>query len=163
MERTFSRCFASVVLIFCLAGPVVADDGREPDDASFYFFSKWFNNEIGDDFSKMLTFELQDLSSFDTLVATQALDGLSLSFFDRTDNTPTSLLASHESASNPLVDLDFAPDPGRHAPSPTGDIVDGRAAYSMILSAVPVPEPAPWLLLLAGAAMLGMIVYRRQL
>ncbi|MGB7988195.1 MAG: FxDxF family PEP-CTERM protein, partial [Candidatus Methylophosphatis roskildensis] len=56
----------------------------------------------------------------------------------------------------------FALSPGKYSLFFTGTVSSNLAGYAGAMSAAPVPEPAEWMMILAGVAMMGVVVSRRR-
>jgi hypothetical protein len=112
-------------------------------------FEDIYNFTIGDEF--------QTLLASATSTTPEGISDLSLSLFASVDGSP---LGSISAGSGTQVDLSQALVSGDYFLKVSG-VADGSLGGAYQVSIAAVPEPAEWMMLLAGLAVLGFIAKRR--
>lgn len=150
MKQIVSRWLLPMVLAFGLAGTAAANETKT--------FSNFFLDDAGQSFGKLFDFKIEGVSNLITLkVASFDLSNLAISIFDKKSD-----LSVYQTSFNDKLSDTFALNPGKYSFSFTGTVSSNLAGYAGALSAAPVPEPAEWMMILAGVAMMGVVVSRRR-
>ena len=173
MKQVLLRWLLPFVVVFALVGNVAAtgrgadgpgshghgSGGHQSDSGFAKEFVGFFENDAGEAFGKTFGFVIGGGVNFVTLnIGTFNLQDMTISIF----NTNTSLLAKSFSFDDMLTNT-FTLDPGKYFAFFTGKISsDSPAFYAARASALAVPEPAEWMMILAGVAMMGFVVSRRR-
>lgn len=170
MKRVLLSCLSPLVLIIGLSGNIMAHQSESHE--------KWhphkpmseggllgdgvmqtFRDSAGLSFANPMDFRIVGGSSVVSLVVTTLdLEAMTISIFNKKSGLSTGVSFSFEDS----LDTNFTLDPGKYFALFTGKISDNLATYSAAASAVPVPEPAEWMMILAGVAMMGVVVSRRR-
>ena len=161
MKQILSRWFLPVVLVFGLVGTAAAHGDSSDDGFTKTFtktFTKFFLDDAGQTFGKMFDFKIGGVSNLITLkVASFDLSNLAISIFDKKSD-----LSVYQTTFADKLNETFALSPGRYSLSFTGTVSSNLAGYAGAMTAAPVPEPAEWMMILAGVAMMGVVVSRRR-
>ncbi|MBK6974872.1 MAG: FxDxF family PEP-CTERM protein [Sterolibacteriaceae bacterium] len=181
MKQILSRWLLPVVLVFGLVGTAAAHGDSSDDGFTKTFtktFTKFFLDDAGQTFGKMFDFKIGGVSMDDagqtfgkmcdfkiggvsnliTLkVASFDLSNLAISIFDKKSD-----LSVYQTTFADKLNETFALSPGKYSLFFTGTVSSNLAGYAGAMSAAPVPEPAEWMMILAGVAMMGVVVSRRR-
>lgn len=168
MKKVLSRWLLPLVLAFGIAGNAAAHGDHERHGSHdstpvSVTFSDSFENRMGDTFLDPIHgFKISSVADFVTLkVTTIDLEHMNISIFKKNKNGDAGILAKSFSFED-FLNTSFSLDPGRYFAIFTGKISSDLAVYSGAASAAPVPEPAEWMMIMAGVAMMGFVVSRRR-
>jgi hypothetical protein len=168
MKKLVIRLVIPILLAFGLAGGAFAGGssghggsggGLEDIDKAF---AKVFVGDAGETFAKVVNFKIDELSLITLNIASIGLEDLSVSIFQKKSSTGVYDSGSFGSASGSVWSDSFSLDAGKYFMIFTGSIASAAAGYVGTLSAAPVPEPAEWMMIVAGVAMMGFVVARRR-
>ncbi len=167
MRKSFIRWISLLALAFGLAGSAYAGGsghgghggGLENLESAF---AKVFVGDAGESFAKVVNFKVEDLSLMTLNIASIGLQDLSISIFEKKSSIEVYDSGSFGSASGSIWTDSFSLDAGKYFMIFTGSVASAAAAYAGALSAAPVPEPAEWMMIVAGVAMMGFVVARRR-
>lgn len=159
MKHIVARWLLPVVLAFGLAGNAAANGHEhESGDGFTQTFSKFFLNDAGQTFGKVFDFKIDGGPSLVTLkVATFDLEDMTISIFNKKSG-----IAAQTFSFDDFLNTSFSLNPGKYFAFFTGTVSSDMAGFAAAASAVPVPEPAEWMMILAGVAMMGVVVSRRR-
>lgn len=169
MKRLFSSWLFSVVLALGVSSPAFAGGdgdghhhggGGDPSADITKSFGKvfWSDRNIGREIDRAFNFTVGSQSSFSAMILSFGIDDFVGSIIGRQGN-PFSESFSIDDGRTTFSTL---LGPGRYSFVLQGTVADAPAAYFGGFSAVPVPEPAEWMMIIAGVAMMGFVVSRRR-
>jgi len=169
MKKVLSRWLLPLVLAFGLVGNVAATEdgthehgsgGDQSDDglSTFYFSKNFSDGKIGKDFTREIKeFSLDSLSSFNaSIFSSSGIKPFVGSILGRDNVFAQSFLIGESGSFSYLLD------PGTYSFLLLGTVTGKNAGYAGMISAAPVPEPAEWMMIMAGVAMMGFVVSRRR-
>ncbi len=170
MKHIFSSWLFSVVLALGISAPVLAGGGS--DGHHHYggggdptagitrplhdIFSR--PGEIGTVIDRSFNFTVASQSSFSAAIASFGIDAFVGTLSGRKGNSFSQAFDIFE-GNNAFSTL-LAP--GKYSFVLQGTVADVPAYYVGVFSTVPVPEPAEWMMIIAGVAMMGFVVSRRR-
>ena len=171
MKQMVSRWLLPLVLVFGLVGNAAAtgdgshghghghgSGGSPSDDGFTKTFSEFFVDDAGETFDKFINFKIDGVSNLVTLkIASFDLSDTMISIFDKKTH-----VAVYQASFDDVLNASFSLNPGKYFALFTGSVSSDLAGYAAAASAVPVPEPAEWMMILAGVAMMGFVVSRRR-
>lgn len=173
MKRLFSCWLFSLVLALGISAPAFAGwegdghhdghhhgGGGDPSADITKSFGKvfWSDRNIGREIDRAFNFTVGSQSSFSAMILSFGIDDFVGSIIGRQGN-PFSESFSIDDGRTTFSTL---LGPGRYSFVLQGTVADAPAAYFGGFSAVPVPEPAEWMMIIAGVAMMGIVVSRRR-
>ena len=151
MKQMLSRWLLPFVLSFGVLGSAAADTGLPTALASP------FVGQQGSSFQDFATFEIDVAKLLQLDVVSIGLSNLSLAISDTASHLVVQgPFSSFGNSFSSPVSLDA----GSYLLTFAGTVVGTAAVYGVTLTAV--PEPAEWMMILAGVAMMGFVVSRRR-
>lgn len=167
MKRLVMRLVIPIVLVLGVIGGAIAGGNSHGGSGGGWgdvdkAFAKVFVNDLGESFAKVVNFKVDDLSLMTLNIASIGLEDLSVSVFEKKTSLQVFGSGSFGSASGSIWTESFNLDAGKYFLIFTGNIASAAAGYVGTLSAAPVPEPAEWMMIVAGVAMMGFVVARRR-
>jgi len=170
MKKSFLRWISLLALAFGLVGSAYAGGsghgGHSGHGGGFQdiesAFAKVFIGDAGESFAKVINFKVEDLSLMTLNIASIGLEDLSISIFEKKSSLEVYDSGSFGSASGGIWSDSFSLNAGKYFMIFTGNVASAAAVYAGVLSAAPVPEPAEWMMIVAGLAMMGFVVVRRR-
>lgn len=159
MKKALSHWLLPLFLVLGLVGNASAGKDHGHGSTPPVTFSNFFIGEKGGDFGAVLDFKITSLANLVTLkVATIDLEDMTISVFNKKTGVSTGKSFSFDD----FLDTSFSLNPGKYFAFFTGKISSDVALYAGVATAAPVPEPAEWMMILAGVAMMGFVVSRRR-
>lgn len=150
MKQMLSRWLLPFVLSFGVLGSAAADSGLPIALASP------FVGQQGSSFQDFATFEIDVAKLLQLDVVSLGLSNLSLAI----SNTGSKVVVQGPFSFGSSLSSPFSLDAGSYLLTFAGKVVAPAAGYVVTLTAV--PEPAEWMMILAGVAMMGFVVSRRR-
>ncbi len=168
MKHLFSCWLFSAVLALGISAPVLAGGdkgghhhggGGPTTDVSKSFGDLfWSPGKIGTEIGRSFNFTVASQSSFSAMILSFGIDDFVGSLIGR-KGTPFSESFNIDDGRTTISTL---LDPGKYSFVLLGTVADAPAAYFGGFSAAPIPEPAEWMMIIAGVAMMGFVVSRRR-
>lgn len=173
MRILLSRWLLPVVLAVGISAPALAGGdkggqhdghhhhgGGDPATGISKSFGDFFvsTRKIGMEIEKSFTFTVDTQSSFSAMILSSGIDDFVGSLIGRKGNSfsETFNIDDGKTTFSALIG------PGKYSLVLLGTIAQAPAGYVGGFSAVPVPEPAEWMMIMAGVAMMGFVVSRRR-
>lgn len=105
-----------------------------------------------------ITFMVTKESTFSTMILSSGIDDFVGSLIGRNGNSfsKSFKIGGGTTSFSALIE------PGKYSLKLLGTVGEVPSGYAGVMSAVPVPEPAEWMMILAGVAMMGFVVSRRR-
>lgn len=152
MKKSLIRIVVPLMLALGLVGQVRAVDLVNNIDV----YSKLFTNKpIGAVFDVPFDFQLSEAATLSGDFSS-ILSSIKFKEFSITDSD--SVVVNTSAVPSFSVFLQA----GSYKLGVEGSILSNPAGFAGLMSAVPIPEPAEWMMILAGVAMMGVVVSRRR-
>lgn len=169
MKRLFSCWLFSVVLALGFSAPAFADGkghghghhhgggGGSTSDMPIPLGDVFLPGDDESIFEKF-SFAVGSQSSFSATIKSQGIDDFVGTLIGRKGNNFAQKFSFHDG----MQTFSTLIGPGKYWFVLLGTWAEDSAFYAGRLSVAPVPEPAEWMMIIAGVAMMGFVVSRRR-
>lgn len=167
MKRLFSCWLFSVVLALGFSAPAFADGkghghqhgggGGPTSDIRIPFGDVFGPGDIESQIERIFNFTVGSQSSFSGKIMSSGIDDFVGTLISRKGN-----FAKSFSFDDGMETFSALIGPGKYSFVLLGTVADEPAFYAGRISIAPVPEPAEWMMIIAGVAMMGFVVSRRR-
>ena len=168
MKHLFSCWLFSAVLALGISAPVLAGGdkgghhhgGGDPTaDISKSFGGLFLSpGKIGTEINRSFKFTVSSQSSFSAMILSFGIDDFLGTLSGRKGTT----FFESFNIDDGRTTISALLEPGKYSFALLGTVADAPAAYFGGFSLAPVPEPAEWMMIIAGVAMMGFVVSRRR-